>query len=312
VGCEARRSIEFHQPLLCEHDALSLFRAQQRDFLVPFDGGFVVDEAPTIASGAGFDADKHPLAPEVARIAEAQRVLFAANSYAVLLIFQAMDAAGKDGTIRAVMSGVNPAGCHVVSFREPSATELDHDFLWRTTAALPERGRIGVFNRSFYEEVLIVRVHPELLGPQRLPVELVGPEIWEQRLECIRGHELHLARNGVVVLKFFLHVSRGEQRRRFLARLEKPQKHWKFSAKDVAESEHWPEYMSAYEAALNATSRPWAPWYCVPADDKTFMRYHVARIVADSLDSLDLKYPETDPATAEALARTRAKLLTES
>ena len=238
-------------------------------------------------------------------------MLFAADSYAVLLVFQAMDAAGKDGTIRAVLSGVNPAGCHVKSFRQPSATELDHDFLWRTAAALPEHGRIGVFNRSYYEEVLVVRVHPELLGPQRLPVELIGPDIWEQRLESIRDHELHLARNGVVILKFFLHVSHAEQRKRFLQRLEKPRKHWKFSASDVAESAHWPAYMAAYEAALNATSRPWAPWYCIPADDKPFMRYQIARIVADSMEGLDLRYPETDAASAAELEACRARLLAE-
>jgi PPK2 family polyphosphate:nucleotide phosphotransferase len=199
-----------------------------------------------------------------------------------------------------VLSGVNPAGCQVTSFKEPSAEELDHDFLWRTTRHLPERGRIGVFNRSYYEEVLVVRVHPEFLALQRLPDGTNGKNFWEDRYESIREHEAHLARNGTVILKFFLNVSKEEQRKRFLSRLEEPEKHWKFSGKDVAERAHWDKYQQAYEEALNETSRPWAPWYAIPADNKAYMRLMVAEIVRHTLKSLDLKYPQPD---ADALAQ---------
>jgi PPK2 family polyphosphate:nucleotide phosphotransferase len=234
--------------------------------------------------------------------------LYAHDRYALLLVFQAMDAAGKDGTIRAVLSGVNPAGCHVTSFKVPSAEELDHDFLWRTTRNLPERGRIGVFNRSYYEEVLVVRVHPEFLGAQRLPNGVNNRNFWQWRYESIREHEQHLARNGTVILKFFLNVSKDEQRKRFLSRLEEPEKHWKFSEKDVAEREHWDQYMAAYEEALNETSRPWAPWYAIPADNKDFMRLTVAEIISDTLKALELSYPRPDPQALSRFNEMRAML----
>ena len=211
----------------------------------------------------------------------------------MLLVFQAMDAAGKDSTIRAVLTGVNPSGCQVYSFKQPSKEELQHDFLWRTTRCLPESGRIGVFNRSHYEEVLITRVHPELLDAEKLPDGSEGdPDFWEHRYASIRDHEKHLVRNGTVILKFWLNVSKEEQRRRFLSRLEEPEKNWKFEASDVAERGYWKQYMAAYEEALNETSRPWAPWYAIPADDKPFMRMTVADIVVRTLEGLDLKYPK--------------------
>jgi PPK2 family polyphosphate:nucleotide phosphotransferase len=202
-----------------------------------------------------------------------------------------MDAAGKDSTIRAVLSGVNPAGCEVYSFKRPSTEELDHDFLWRTACRLPQRGRIGVFNRSHYEEVLVAKVHPEFLDAQRLPGGKRGAQFWAQRYESIRDHEKHLARNGTVILKFWLNVSKEEQRSRFLARLNEPEKNWKFEAADVAERAHWPAYMKAYEDALNETSRPWAPWYAIPADNKPYMRAAVADIIVRTLQSLNLQYP---------------------
>ncbi|MCB1321417.1 MAG: hypothetical protein KDK34_14255, partial [Leptospiraceae bacterium] len=236
----------------------------------------------------------------VEELHDLQRILYAHDHHSVLLIFQALDAAGKDSTIRAVMSGVNPAGCQVYSFKQPSAEELDHDFLWRCALRLPERGRIGIFNRSYYEEVLVVRVHPEFLENQRLPADVDRKSIWQHRFESIRNFEEHLARNGTVVLKFWLNVSLEEQKQRFLDRLNTPEKNWKFSAGDVAEREHYKEYMHAFEEAINATSRPWAPWYAIPADDKPYMRMTVARIVVDALKSLGLNYPEV---TADEKAR---------
>lgn len=279
-----------------------MFKALPHPSLVPDDGSFRLEKADTVPGGKSLDKTecKRGLVECVAEIAELQQVLYAHDRYSLLLIFQAMDAAGKDGTIRAVLSGVNPAGCHVTSFKVPSAEELDHDFLWRTTCHLPERGRIGVFNRSYYEEVLAVRVHPEFLEAQRLPNGINKKNFWEGRYESIREHEQHLARNGTVILKFFLNVSKDEQRKRFLSRLDEPEKHWKFSEKDVAERAHWDKYQQAYEDALNASSRPWAPWYAIPADNKDFMRLTVAEIVRDTLKSLDLEYPKPD---AEALAR---------
>jgi len=285
-----------------------MFTPPDSAWQVPFDGGFDIAAAPTTPPAGAKPPAKAGLSAQVRRIADAQRVLYAHDRYAMLLVFQAMDAAGKDGTIRAVLSGVNPAGCHVVSFKQPSSLELDHDFLWRTTLALPSRGTIGVFNRSYYEEVLVVRVHPELLEAQRLPSALTGPALFATRFESIRQHEAHLAQNGTVILKFFLNVSRDEQRRRFLARLRNPRKHWKFSARDVAEAEHWSEYMAAYEAALNETSRPWAPWYSIPADNKPFMRRQVAQIIADTLDGLGLEYPQSGIRDAEELRRLKQQL----
>lgn len=239
----------------------------------------------------------------VKRLDDLQRRFYAMDRFALLLIFQGMDTAGKDGTIRAVMSGVDPAGCHVKSFKHPSREELEHDFLWRTQQHLPERGHIGIFNRSYYEEVLIVRVHPGLLDAQKLVVPDDLDTLWQQRYESIRQHEAHLARNGTLILKFFLHLSPQEQRRRFLKRLENPRKHWKFSEQDIAERQHWPAYLQAYEDVLNATSRPWAPWYVVPADDKPAMRAEVAQIVVATLEALKPDYPKMGE---EALGRLKA------
>ncbi len=241
-----------------------------------------------------------------------QQLLYASDSWSVLVIFQALDAAGKDGTIKHVMSGVNPQGCQVSSFKQPSAEELRHDFLWRCVRALPDRGRIGIFNRSYYEEVLVVRVHPELLAAQHLPTGAAGGhERWGQRYEDINAFERHLVRSGTRVLKFFLHVSREEQRRRFLDRIDRPDKRWKFSAADVAERAHFDEYQSAYEEALTATSTEWAPWYVVPADHKPAMWALVGGIVVHAVDQLDLRYPEVTPAQAAELAEARAALVAE-
>jgi PPK2 family polyphosphate:nucleotide phosphotransferase len=235
--------------------------------------------------------------------------MYADNRYALLLIFQAMDAAGKDGAIKHVMSGINPQGCQVYSFKHPSAEELDHDFLWRTTRDLPERGRIGIFNRSYYEEVLIVRVHPELLAAEGLPDEdLSGEKFWSHRYRSIVDLERHLHRNGTIVVKFFLHISKAEQRRRFLARLDDPSKNWKFSAGDLAERARWKEYMSAYAACLEATSTEEAPWYIVPADDKKNARLIVSQIVLDTLAGLKLRYPVPTKPQLAALKRLRRQL----
>jgi PPK2 family polyphosphate:nucleotide phosphotransferase len=242
-------------------------------------------------------------------LAKLQDVLYAQDSWAVLLIFQAMDAAGKDGAIKHVMSGINPQGCQVASFKAPSAEELDHDYLWRCQKNLPQRGRIGIFNRSYYEEVLAVRVHPEFLEKQRLPPGLVGKKIWDHRFEDICAFERYLTRNGVAIRKFFLHISHAEQERRFLERLNTPEKNWKFSAVDIAERRYWREYMSAYEDMIRATATPWAPWYVVPADHKWFTRAVVAGAVIDALASLDLHYPEVDKAKRAELAAARKELV---
>jgi PPK2 family polyphosphate:nucleotide phosphotransferase len=238
---------------------------------------------------------KDLLTEDVASLASAQDLLYASNSFAILLIFQAMDAAGKDGTIKHVMSGVNPQGCQVYSFKHPSPEELQHDFLWRCTKALPERGRIGIFNRSYYEEVLIVRVHPEILNAQRIPEVKANEKTWQERFEDINSFEKHLTRNGTVILKFFLHVSKEEQCRRFLDRVREPKKYWKFSDSDLAERAHWDDYMQAYEDALGATSTEWAPWFVIPADHKWISRAMVAKIVTMTIEGLKLKYPEVSP-----------------
>jgi PPK2 family polyphosphate:nucleotide phosphotransferase len=289
-----------------------MFEATASPFLVPFAGGFRIGEAPTSPpQDPGKKECKKRLDKAVDKLADLQHMLYAHDHHAVLLVFQAMDAAGKDGTIRAVMSGINPAGCQVFSFKQPSREELDHDFLWRTGLRLPERGRIGIFNRSYYEEVLVVRVHPEYLGGQNLP-DLDHATVWEGRYESIRDHEKHLAKNGTVVLKFFLHVSLEEQKNRFLSRLDEPHKNWKFAAGDVRERGFWPRYQQAYEDALNATSRSWAPWYAIPADDKPFLRMTVAEILVDSLESLGLAYPEVDPAERARFDEMRTLLENES
>jgi PPK2 family polyphosphate:nucleotide phosphotransferase len=242
-------------------------------------------------------------------MAEYQDRLYAQDRWAVLLVFQAMDAAGKDSAIKHVMSGVNPQGCQVYSFKAPTSEELDHDFLWRCSRALPERGRIGIFNRSYYEEVLVVRVHPELLARQKLPPGAVSRSIWKERYEDIASHERYLARNGIAICKFFLNVSPQEQKRRFLDRLDEPEKHWKFSESDVRERQHWDAYMKAYEQAIRNTAAPHAPWYVVPADKKWFTRLVVAAAIIDTLDSLDLRYPQVGPERQEELAMARRELL---
>jgi PPK2 family polyphosphate:nucleotide phosphotransferase len=251
------------------------------------------------------------LAHGVVRLAELQDRLYAQDRYSLLLVFQAMDAAGKDGTIKHVMSGVNPQGCQVFSFKSPSAEDLDHDFLWRTTRCLPERGRIGIFNRSYYEEVLVVRVHPEFLTNQKVPAKLVTKAVWKERFESIADLEKHLARNGTVVLKFFLNVSRKEQKKRFLERLEMPEKNWKFSEADVKERQLWKDYMTAYEETIRHTARPWAPWYVIPADNKWFSRLVVAGAVIHAMEQLDLHYPVVDEAKKKELAAARRTLLSE-
>ena len=245
------------------------------------------------------------------RLRDLQDVLYAQDRWALLLIFQAMDAAGKDSAIKHVMSGLNPQGCQVFAFKSPSEEELDHDFLWRTTRALPERGRIGVFNRSYYEEVLIVRVHPPILSRQKLPAKRVTEDIWRQRFESINEFERHLTRNGTVVRKFFLNVSREEQRRRFLARLDEPEKNWKFALADVEERQHWDRYMEAYEDAIRHTASEDAPWYVVPADSKWYTRVVVSDAIVDTLESLDLHYPRLNDAKRAELEEARTRLLAE-
>lgn len=247
----------------------------------------------------------------IGMLSELQKKLYAQDKYALLLIFQAMDAAGKDGTISHVMSGVNPQGCQVFSFKAPSSLELDHDFLWRTNLALPERGRIGIFNRSYYEETLVVRVHPELLARQKLPEALVGKHLWRQRFEDINACERYLTRNGVVIRKFFLHVSREEQKRRFLSRLEEPEKNWKFSGADAAERQHWDAYMHAYEETIRHTATEDAPWHVIPADNKWFTRLAVAETIIDTLQSLHLAFPKVDASKRKDLAAAREALLHE-
>jgi PPK2 family polyphosphate:nucleotide phosphotransferase len=263
-------------------------------YLVPFDGSFRVKDAETRPpkKKREADANEEELAASIKRLTKLQARLMAADRHALLVVFQAMDAGGKDGTLRAVMSGVNPAGVEVYSFKQPSALELDHDFLWRVWRCLPERGRIGIWNRSHYEEVLAVRVHPEYLGAQRLSDEVKPDELWAGRFDSIRGMEQHLARNGTHILKFWLNVSRDEQKRRFLDRASDPEANWKFSANDIRERRHWKAYMKAYEQALAETSRPHAPWYAIPADDKKYMRRVVADIIVRKLELLGPEYPE--------------------
>jgi len=267
-------------------------------------------------SNGGLDASKvlvkegaqEVLKKTLQELAEAQQLLFANDSWAVLAIFQAMDAAGKDSIIKNVMSGVNPQGCQVYSFKRPSSEDLSHSFLWRSQKCLPERGRIGIFNRSYYEDVLVVKVHPEWLELQKIPPELCGKSFWQDRYDDINAFERHLARNGVIVLKFFLHLSKDEQKKRFLERLDKPSKNWKFEAADLAERAYWDEYQEAYEAALNATSTEWAPWYVIPADQKWATRVLVADILTTTITKLKLRSPEPTTAQRKALDEARKKL----
>lgn len=255
---------------------------------------------------------KEALASGIAALAELQDKLYAQDRWAVLLIFQAMDAAGKDGAIKHVMSGVNPQGCEVYSFKSPSSEDLDHDYLWRCMKCLPNRGHIGIFNRSYYEELLVVRVHPEFLAKQKLPPELVTKRIWDQRFEDVRNFERYLANNGVVILKFFLHVSKKEQKRRFLERIENAEKNWKFSANDAAERDYWDDYMEAYEDMIRHTATKECPWYVVPADNKWFTRVVVAGAVIDALTDLKLAYPEVGEAKLKELAVAKQKLTKKS
>ncbi len=280
------------------------------DFIVPSDKSFKLKKYDPTYTGV-FKKKEDALTKlqdDVDSVASYQDILYAQNQYALLVIFQAMDAAGKDGAIKHVMSGLNPQGCQVYNFKTPSAEDLDHDFLWRCVKALPERGKIGIFNRSYYEEVLIVRVHPELVENENLPVKPGGTEFWRHRYEEINDFERHLVRNGVVVLKFFLNLSREEQKRRFLDRIEKPDKNWKFSIADANEREHWDEYMDAYADMLQHTSTKWAPWYVIPADHKWFTRIAVADILVKTLKSLDLKYPKVSRARKAELQTIRRQL----
>ncbi len=290
-----------------------LFRPVKSPYLVSFDGKFKVKDARTDRPSDGLKKKeaRARLAELQGEMRELQRTLYADDRYSVLLVFQAMDAAGKDGTIRAVMTGVNPAGCQVMSFKAPSDEELDHDFMWRIYQRLPERGRIGIFNRSHYEEVLVVRVHPEILDKQKLPRELGAEKRFHERYDSIRDFERHLARNGTVILKFWLNVSKEEQRRRFVARIDEQNANWKFSTSDVKERHHWDAYMSAYQDALNETSRPWAPWYAIPADDKSYMRVTVAEILVKTLEALNIAYPKVAAETLERMASLRQELLDE-
>src|SRR6266704_2563585 len=252
---------------------------------------------------------KEALKMGLTALTELQDKLYAQDKWAVLLMFQAMDAAGKDGAIKHVMSGVNPQGCEVYSFKSPSAEDLDHDYLWRCMKCLPNRGHIGIFNRSYYEEVLVVRVHPEFLAKQKLPQKLLGKRIWEDRFEDIRNFEQYLARNGVVVRKFFLHVSKKEQKQRFLERIQDPLKNWKFSSNDASERDFWDDYMKAYEEMIQETATKDAPWYVVPADNKWFTRVVVAAALVETLGSLGLKYPTVGPEKLQALAAAKKALL---
>jgi PPK2 family polyphosphate:nucleotide phosphotransferase len=280
------------------------FRVTDDDFrLKDFDPGDTLE----------FTSEDKPMAKEaltngIEVLAELQDRLYAQDNWSVLLIFQAMDAAGKDGAIKHVMSGVNPQGCQVFSFKAPTSEDLDHDYMWRCMKCLPERGRIGIFNRSYYEETLVVRVHQEFLQKQKLPPDLVTKDIWKERFQDIRSIERYLSRNGVLIRKFFLHVSNKEQKKRFLERVEEPEKNWKFSANDAKEREYWDDYMDAYEGMIQNTATKVAPWYVVPADNKWFTRVIVAAAVIEALDSLDLKYPKVSDAKLKELAAAKRAL----
>lgn len=273
----------------------------ENDNLPAFDQDFSIDDWSTAVEISQDDEKyKDALRKEVRKLGKLQEALFADGRYSVLTVFQAMDAAGKDSTIRHVFSGVNPAGCVVRSFKKPSDEELNHDYLWRTTKRMPERGKIGVFNRSYYEEVLVVNVHPDILDYQRLPYRPdTEAELWQSRYESIANFEEHMARNGTIILKFWLNVSQDEQARRFLSRLEENEKNWKFNQSDLSERALWPRYMQAYETVINATHKSHAPWYVIPADNKPYMRYLVARIIRKTLQALPLRYPELDSATLD-------------
>jgi PPK2 family polyphosphate:nucleotide phosphotransferase len=290
-----------------------LFDPVASPYLVPFDESFRVKQASTRppSDAPGKKDNREALEKQIVRLDELQKLLYAHDRYSVLLVFQAMDAAGKDGTIRAVLTGVNPQGCQVFTFKEPSKDALDHDYLWRIYQSLPERGRIGVFNRSHYEETLVVRVHPAFLDAQRLPRKVELSELWKERYESIRDFERHLARNGTVILKFWLNVSCDEQRKRFIERIDQTDHNWKFSATDVAQRANWDQYMDAYQDVLNQTSRPWAPWYAIPADSKSWMRRSVAEIVVKTMERLDMQYPTVADAEKKEMEALKRGLLAE-
>ena len=289
-------------------------KIKSKDFCVQEGAKVKLKKWPTLVKPVYQSKEQYQelLGKHVGELSTLQQLLYASNHYALLLIFQAMDAAGKDGAIKHVMSGVNPQGCQVFSFKHPSATELEHDFLWRTSQCLPERGRIGIFNRSYYEEVLIVRVHPEILQSQGLPDGLVDEKtIWQNRYRSIVDLENHLNRNGTRIIKFFLHLSEEEQRRRFLDRIDEPEKNWKFSLADIEERKFWNQYMQAYEACLSATSTETAPWYVVPADDKQNARLIVSNIILDTFKALKMRYPKTDAKRRQELLSIRNQLMKE-
>ena len=290
-------------------------RQFSRPFRIERGRGFRLKDIDPADTGA-LGAEDKPRAQEALALgrnalSELQDMLYAQDRWAVLLVFQAMDAAGKDGAIKHVMSGVNPQGCQVYSFKAPTSEELDHDYLWRCMKCLPERGRIGIFNRSYYEEVLVVKVHPEYLVGQKLPPQLARKDIWDNRYQDIRAFERYLSRNGVLIRKFFLHVSRAEQKKRFLERIDEPEKNWKFSAADVKERAHWTAYMDAYQTMIRETATPESPWYVVPADNKWFTRIVVAAAIVDALASLDLHYPKVESAKLAELAVAKKSLLSE-
>jgi PPK2 family polyphosphate:nucleotide phosphotransferase len=280
-------------------------------FLVPPGGKISLKKHYDPAGTGDYPSKKETgekLLASIEQLAKYQDMLYAQSTYALLLIFQAMDAAGKDGTIKHVMSGVNPQGCDVSSFKAPSGEELNHDYLWRCMKRLPERGRIGIFNRSYYEEVLVVRVHPEILGAERLPPDVQGKHIWQRRFEDINNFEKYISDNGIVILKFFLHVSKEEQKRRFLERIDRPEKNWKFSASDARERVYWDAYQEAYEDTFNHTSTAWAPWYVIPADHKWFTRLAVADIILETLKKLKLRYPKVSKERKKGLLEAREML----
>ncbi|MBY0585956.1 polyphosphate kinase 2 family protein [bacterium] len=298
---------------MLEEDILAQFHAEpgKRFKLKDHDPAWLPKFAQNFTEEQQKEASTRILAESVKELADAQETLYASDTYSVLAVFQAMDAAGKDGTIKHVMSGVNPQGCQVYSFKAPSPEELDHTYLWRCMKVLPERGRIGIFNRSYYEEVLVVRVHPELIGKQRIPGVETTKKLWKQRYKEINQFEKHLARNGTVIMKFFLNVSKNEQKKRFLSRLEEKKKTWKFSPADVAERKHWDEYMLAYQEAIEATSTSSAPWYIIPADHKWVTRILVAEILSRTITSLKLPLPVPNEKELEAIKQARIDLETE-
>src|SRR6516225_12202069 len=296
---------------MIRQDFLDIFRLKpgKKVRLKDHDTGWAqTEELKELGKDVVKDRAKEILDQNLQDLAEAQELLYADDRYAVLIVLQAMDAAGKDGTIKHVMSGVNPQGCQVFSFKKPSAEELNHNFLWRYMKCVPERGRIGIFNRSYYEDVLVVKVHPELLDQQKLPPGKHGKSFWEARYDDINAFERHLVRNGIVVLKFFLHISKEEQKRRFLERLERPEKNWKFSTSDLSERAFWADYMNAYEDALTATTTEEAPWHVVPADNKWVTRAVVADVITTAIQSLDLKFPEVTEEQRKLLAEAKSQL----